>query len=109
MNRKLRDKIPAYNEQSPVFREAALHNRNRKFKSRVYYNQNRSAKVPDISVGDHILVKQIRENKLSTPFSNTPYRVTGVRGAAITAENDNHEVTRNVAAVKKIPRYNSGR
>lgn len=109
MNRKLRDKIPAYNEQSSVFREAAMHNRNRKFKSRVYYNQNRSAKAPDISVGDHILVKQIRENKLSTPFSNTPYRVTGVRGTAITAENDNHEVTRNVAAVKKIPRYNSGR
>ena len=106
MNRKLRDKIPTATETSDTWEKAEKFNMSNKLKSKVYYNSRRHVKLPTISVGDFVLLKQQKkENKLSTPFIPTPLQVIEVSGPAITVQDGDTTVTRNVAHVKKIPHY----
>ena len=59
---------------------------------KVYVDQRRKAKYSPINVGDRVLVKQEKRNKLSTRFSTTPYTVISRTGTKITARN-NHRIT----------------
>ena len=52
-----------------------------------------------------VLLKQQRKNKLSMPFNPGPLQVIEIRGPAITVRSGDTTVTRNVAHVKKVPRY----
>ena len=62
----------------------------------------RNAKESDINVGDTVLLKQIRKNKLYSRLNKTPYIVFERKGTTITAENANeHRITRNVSNFKK--------
>ena len=105
MNRKLRDKIPTVMEVSDSWGKAAKFNESNKLKSKVYYNSRRHVKSSTISVGDFVLLKQKKENKLSTPFNPTPLQVIDVSGPAITVASGDTTFTRNVAHVKRIPHY----
>ena len=53
--------------------------------------------------GDKVLVKQDPSNKLDTPYKPKPYKVTSKKGSMVTAENENHKITRNSSFFKKIP------
>ena len=67
-----------------------------------YTDKRRNAKESDIKVGDTVLVKQIRKNKLYSRFNKTPYIVIERKGTTITAENANkRRITRNVSHFKK--------
>ena len=46
-----------------------------KAKAKVYADKKRNAKESDIGPGDKVLVKQERQNKLSTPFVPEPHKV----------------------------------
>ena len=65
-------------------------------------------KQPSIEVGDYVLIRQKKQNKLSTAFDTKPVQVTDIRGPAITVHRDSKFVIRNVADVKKIPHYIPG-
>jgi len=55
-----------------------------------------------VSVGDTVLVRVQKTNKLSTPFSPSTYRVTRVKGTMVTAQRGDHTVTRNISFYKVI-------
>ena len=62
------------------------------------------AEANPIDVGDTVLVKQPRLNKLSTPFNPTPLVVTERKGTMVTAQQGNgSKVTRNVSMFRSIP------
>eukprot|EP00794_Sanderia_malayensis_P017917 gene17917-19694_t len=63
---------------------------------------NNLAKESMISVGDLVIVKQRKQNKFSTKFNPNPYTVIAKKGTMITAENQNHQITRNISHCKKI-------
>ena len=55
-------------------------------------------------MGDTVLVRQEKQNKLTTQFNQTLYTVIN-KGSEVTAmSRNNHTVRRNVSHVKKIPR-----
>ena len=45
----------------------------KKAKAKVYADKKRNAKESDVGPGDKVLVKQERQNNLSTPFAPEPH------------------------------------
>eukprot|EP00112_Aurelia_sp_Birch-Aquarium-sp1_P007113 Seg1776.5 transcript_id=Seg1776.5/GoldUCD/mRNA.D3Y31 product="hypothetical protein" protein_id=Seg1776.5/GoldUCD/D3Y31 len=60
------------------------------------------AKNSEIVVGDTILVRQTKENKLSTRYNPKPYKVVTRRGSRITVLRNGHFITRNISFFKKF-------
>ena len=58
-----------------------------------------------MAVGDRVLVKQTRQNKLSPMFKPYPYRMIGQNSTMLTAKHvsTNHENNRNQTHFKSIP------
>ena len=61
------------------------------------------AKPRALMIGDNVLLRQKKCNKLTTPFDPKPYTVIAVKGTMVTAKRQNHEVTRNSSYFKLIP------
>ena len=74
----------------------------RKEKGRNYAKQRRGPKESLIKVGDRVLIKQKKRNKLSTNFSTTPYVIKSAIGTRLTAEHSGHKTTRNASFFKKF-------
>ena len=85
-------------------REAKLKDERHKEQSRDYGNRRRNAKNSKTEVGDTVLVKQPKANKLTPKFIVNPYIVKAKKGATITAENKSHTIFRNASFFKKIPK-----
>ena len=60
-----------------------------KMKQKIYADNKRGARPSDIVVRDHVLLKQSRENKLSTNFEPHPYKVVRRDGNAVVVEDAN--------------------
>jgi len=67
-----------------------------------YANKHHGAEKSLVQVGDKLLMKQMKRNKLSTNFSTTPYTIVSVNGSGLTAENNCHSITRNASFFKKF-------
>ena len=48
-----------------------------------------------LQIGDKVLVKQPKTDKLSTPYKPVPYEIVEKKGSMITAASDDHVITRN--------------
>ena len=71
----------------------------------MYSDRKSHAKTNEISNGDQVLVKQERQNKLSTNFNPTPLTVINKKGTMITAQRpDGSSITRNSSHFHTIPR-----
>lgn len=68
-----------------------------------YADKQNHAKHSDLEIGDRVLVKQPKHNKLSTPFSPEPMEIMEKKGSMITAQNADRSVTRNSSFFKKVP------
>jgi hypothetical protein len=68
-----------------------------------YSDKRNRAKPNNITLGDTVLLRQPKLNKLSTPFDPEPFRVVAVKDSMITARNKLKTVTRNSSFFKKIP------
>ena len=55
-----------------------------------------------MKIGDCVLVKQKRKNKLSTRFDPRPWRVTKIKGTMVTAQRENFTTTRNQSFFKLV-------
>ena len=62
----------------------------------------RTIKDCDIQVGDTVLVRQPKREKLSTPYHPTPLTVTKKHHSMLTAESADRRVTRNSSHFKKL-------
>ena len=68
-------------------------------------DRKRHTKPRTINVGDTVLVRQEKQNKLTTQFNQTPYTVINRKGSEVTAKSrNNHIVRRNASHFKKILR-----
>ena len=65
-------------------------------------DDRRNVKQCDLTVGDTVIVKQDKQNKLSTPFNPQPLKITERNGSMITAENNQRSITRNTSHFKKV-------
>jgi hypothetical protein len=72
-----------------------------------YANNRRNAKKSNITVGDYVLVRQPKQNKLTPHFSQKPYLVISRNKTVIKARSkDGHLIERNISHFKKIPKSN---
>ncbi|KAK7099318.1 hypothetical protein V1264_003469 [Littorina saxatilis] len=67
-----------------------------------FTDRKRHTQLCDINPGDHVLVKQKKLNKLSTPYSPLPYVVIKKKGSMLTAQRGNHSIVRNSSHFKPI-------
>ena len=66
--------------------KAKIMDKKRKRKMKTYADKRRNAKPSKLYVGNCVLVKQDKENKLTTPFDPRPYEVTNKKGNMVTAQ-----------------------
>ena len=76
-----------------------------KVKRKAYADNRRVAKEPGFKIGDQVLVRQRKINKLTPRFKPKPYRITAIKGTMITARRPNHVITRNCSYFKIFGGY----
>ena len=82
-NRTVQGKLPVLQKKNVTnrHREARKNEEKRQKYNKEYANDRRNPKKSGIKVGDHVLVKQEKKNKLTANFNQTPYhRVFTYRG-----------------------------
>lgn len=110
-NRKIRNKLPSVSDSSPsqdneAHKEATQRDAKQKEKMKSYADQHNRAKKIELKIGDHVLVRERKKNKLSTPFSKSTYKITAIKGSMITATGRDSTVTRNASTFKRVPASN---
>ena len=105
--RKLRTELPSRVRKKKVrFKDQVelAERRDERLKSYIkeLADDRKNAKPSTISIGDDVLVKQDKTNKLSTPFDSSPYKVINKKGSMVTAGRSDKTITRNASHFKKI-------
>ena len=65
-----------------------------KVKMKKYFDNRYHTKNRQMHIGDCVLVKQPRINKLTPPFDPHPYFIKCVKGSMVRAERRNKSITR---------------
>ena len=76
--------------------------RDRKQKCKEAADQRLHTKTSTLRIGDRVLVRQPRYNKLTSFYDPKPYQITRMKGSMVTATRDNHVITRNSSFFKKL-------
>ena len=97
-NYTLRNKsVPEYRQDESVREKDA----ERKMIGKEYADERRNASESSVKVGDEVLVKQNKTNKLSLNFEKEPYTVLDKHGSQLTVQNKTGKtVKRNVTFTK---------
>ncbi|CAB4002967.1 Hypothetical predicted protein [Paramuricea clavata] len=71
---------------------------------KIYADIAAKAKPHIFCVGNTVLVRQKRQNKLFSPYNKHPYTITQIKGSMITARNaaGNHVITRNCSQFEQV-------
>ena len=105
-NRTVKGKLPILNKRNVVneHKQARENDALKQQYNKHYADNRRNAKHRDIKVGDSVLVRQKRTNKLSANFSSKPFTDIKKNNSKITVRNSNgYTITRNVSHFKRIP------
>lgn len=83
--RKMRGKLPSI---TAAHAELEVRDRDaeQKGQSKIYADERRHARYSDVKVGDTVLVRQEKTDKLTTPFNATPHKVVSKSGNQVTVE-----------------------
>ena len=101
--RKLKTELPQITSTITATSKLQQKDAESKFKMAHYADQRARAKENFIKPGDTVLVRQPKQNKLSTPYNTSPFIVEERKGTMITASNGNKSITRNSSQFKQIP------
>ena len=71
-------------------------------KAKAYADLKRKAAPHPFGVGDSVLVRQLKKNKLSARYDPLPYKVVAVKGSMVSARRKGHSIVRNSSFFKKI-------
>ena len=105
-NRKMRNKLPYISTHPLLDTEVRDRDAEQKGKAKLYADARRGARHSAVSVGDKVLVRQEKVNKLTTTFGATPFTVVNKNGNSLTVESpDGAQYSRNTTHVR---RYLSG-
>ena len=106
-NRSINTKLPQLTTENTSETHQHLVHRDFIEKGKMKENTDRAqrAKASGIDIGDTVLVKQPKQNKLSTNFNPDPYIVIERKGTMLTAYNEgkDHTITRNISHFKRFP------
>ena len=94
------------NQTSVAVSEQAVADFNRRAMAaaKAYADGKRKAVPCSLALGDTVLVRQQKRNKLTSFFDPQPLRIVDVKGSMITAVRDDWKVVRNSSFFKKIPK-----
>ena len=109
-NREIRSKIPELTKSEYII-DSEARDRDAEMKQRRtdYADERRGAQENSLAPGDHVLVEQRKENKLSTTFEDAPYKVTNKYGNEVTVTSpEGVNYKRNVTDVKKYLKASDG-
>ena len=98
--RQIRTKLPQLREFS-IEDEARDRDNERKEKGKVYVDRKRNARESEILEGDKMILREEKENKLSTPLKQSPFTVVQENGNSVLVEGEGVQYYRNVIHVKK--------
>lgn len=106
-NRKLRTKLPSVDDRPRMEdMEVRDHDAEQKAKAKIYADNKRNARYSEVTIGDQVLLRQEKQNKLSTPFSPIPYKVMAKDGNSVVVESPaGVRYKRNTTFVKKYLQY----
>jgi hypothetical protein len=102
--REMRTKLPELCADNRVMDQEFLDNDwKNKIASKTYSDKRRNATVDPVDIGDMVLLKANKTDKLSTNFEKTPCRVVNREGGEITVRRpDGSQVRRHTTAVKRL-------
>ena len=99
--RKIRTKLPEFREDHEAS-EVPDRDGEMNSKAKLYADKKRHAEYSDLVPGDRVLLKQEKQNKLSTTFAPEPYDVVSRNGSSIVIKSpEGVQLERNTAHVKK--------
>ena len=108
-NREKRPKIPELTKCEYIDSEARDRDADMKQRRTYYADERRRAQENSLAPGDQVLVKQRKENKLSTTFEDAPYNVTNKYGNEVTVTStEGVNYKRNVTEVKNYLKAGDG-
>ena len=81
--RRIRTKLPELCERAVNDEELRDHDWEKKTKAKIYADTSRGAQPCDLQVGDQVLLKQKKSNKLSTNFQPEPYEIVERKGNSV--------------------------
>ena len=106
MGRQMRTKLPCLERCEPRLDEEV---RDRqvlaKLKTKEYVDAKRGARETEIAVGDTVLVRAEKTNKLSPNFSPEKHQIVSRQGSEVIVSNENsgRQFRRNLTEVRKLP------
>ena len=104
--RKLRLKIPALNHDANEQALANLPHKDATAKAQMKRQVDGRYKAIDkpFDIGDYVLVRQQKQNKLTSRFDPKPYRLTNIKGTMLSAQRPGHTITHNTQHFKFLSR-----
>ena len=102
--REMRSKLPELKRETvnPFKEEIRERDWSNKLKGKLYVDEKGGAVFRSINVGDEVLLRAEKSNKLSTNFRLSPFKVVRKAGSEVTVKNDTGvEFKRNAAFLKK--------
>ena len=85
--RKLKTKLQQLDvDRRDLDEEVRDRDTTQKYKNKLYIDDKRGAADRDLQSGDTVLVKQARQDKLTTPFKATPYTLVHKEGNSVTVQ-----------------------
>ncbi len=101
--RPIKTKLPNVPPTVPGDEKVRMKDRLAKSKMKTYADGRNNRKASTIQVGDMVLVRQKRKNKLSSRYHPEPVSIIQRKGSMVTVEKpDGSTLTRNIPHVKKI-------
>ena len=67
-----------------------------------YADNKRNASECKLKMGDAVLARQEKKNKLSSIFDPVPFKITAIKGSMITATRSSKTITRNSSFFKQV-------
>ncbi|XP_028408174.1 uncharacterized protein K02A2.6-like [Dendronephthya gigantea] len=107
-NRVIRNKLPSFSSLQPSEDSDQQHvvcDKEEKRKMKMHADRRNKAKESPLKVGDYVLVKTPKDNKLSLPFQSETIQSIEIKGNMVTARNAEQMVTRNVSFFKRLINY----
>lgn len=96
-------KIPQFQTaKPPEDRKLRETDKKKKGKMKQNFEERHYVKPSNFKIGESVLVKQEKKDKLTTPFNPTPLTVKTKKGTMITASDGHKEITRNASHFKKV-------
>ena len=106
--RNMRVKIATAPSKATLEKASDIYTHDDKSKQKMKQYADNSATVhpSSLQIGDVVLVKQPKQNKLTAPYDPKQYVIVEKKGSMVTAEREDKRIVRNSSHFKRIQRQN---